>query len=334
MSKRSLVAILTLVAGLAAPATHAATVRVTLVNLPDNQFVPQAVTIRIGDTVQWNNVAGIHNIFSDAPGLFSSGSPQAAPFTYSFTFTTAGTYGYHCQPHGSPGNGMFGTIVVLDSIELAHGSDMTEDLGGAPDRYRIGQKPFSSYEVVVDALAGNPLLQLDRVDATGVTVIQPGAPVTATIDMTQSLRWQNSTVNAQDTERIRVSNSSCPTSCTSNDAYRIRAFETTLAAPRYNQSGTQVSVVVLQNPTDYTINGTVFFWNAAGTLLNGTGTPFTLVPKAAQVTNAGTIAGVPGTSGTVTVTHTGRYGDLAGKVVALEPATGFSFDTLAVSRPR
>jgi hypothetical protein len=233
-----------------------------------------------------------------------------------------------------PGGGMFGTVVVLDSIELAHGSDMTEDLGGAPDRYRIGQKPFSSYEVVVDALAGNPQLQLDRVDATGTTVIQSGSAVSATIDMTQSLRWQNSGASVQDTERVRVGNSSCPTSCTVNDAYRIRAYETTLAVPRFNQSGSQISVVVLQNPTNDTVSGTIFFWNASGTLLNGTGTPFTLGPKAAQITNAGTIAGVNGTSGTVTVSHTGRYGDLAGKVVALEPATGFSFDTLAVSRPR
>jgi hypothetical protein len=43
---------------------------------------------------------------------------------------------------------------------------------------------------------------------------------------------------------------------------------------------------------------------------------------------------VAGTSGTVTITHDGRYGDLAGKVVALEPSTGFSFDSPAVLRAR
>ena len=132
---------------------------------------------------------------------------------------------------------MFGTVIVLDSIELAHGSNMTEDLGGAPDRYRIGQKPYSSYEVVVDALAGNPLLQLDRVDASGTTVIQSGAPVTNAIDMTQSLRWENATASAQDSERVRVSSSSCPTNCTVNDVYRVRFYETTFAIPRYNQTG-------------------------------------------------------------------------------------------------
>jgi hypothetical protein len=233
---------------------------------------------------------------------------------------------------------MFGTIAVLDSIELAHGSDMAEDLAGAPDRYRIGQKPYSSYEVVVDALAGDAFLDLRRVDATGTTTIQVGEAVSATIDMSQSLRWQNSTANIVDTERIRVSNSSCSAGvpiCSANDVYRLRAYETTLAAPRFNQTGSQTSVVILQNPTNYPISGTIFFWNASGTLLNGTGTAFgPLGPKAALVLSAASVAGLPGTSGTVTITHNGRYGDLTGKVVALEPATGFSFDTPAVSRPR
>ena len=133
---------------------------------------------------------------------------------------------------------------------------------------------------------------------------------------------------------MRVGNSSCPGTCTSNDVYRIRAYETTLAVPRFNQSGTQVSVVILQNPTNAAISGHIYFWSAAGALLNGTGLAFTLGPKEALIQNSGGVPGVSGTSGTITVSHNGRYGDLAGKVVALEPATGFSFDSLAVARPR
>jgi plastocyanin len=334
MTRRSLIALLMLGAGLAAPGAQAATAVVTLLT-PANAFSPQTVRIRIGDTVTWvNPTSGFHNVFSDDGSTFTSGPAVAGPWTYSFTFTAAGTWGYHCQPHGTPGVGMFGTVIVLDSIELAHGSDMTEDLGGAPDRYRIGQQPYSSYEVVVDALAGNPALQLDRVDATGTNVIQSGSPVTASIDMSQSLRWQNSTASAVDTERVRVGNSTCPTTCTTNDVYRLRSYETTLSIPRFNQSGTQVSVVILQNPTSYSITGRIYFWNAAGALLNGTGLSFTLGPKTALIQNAGSVPGVTGTSGTVTVSHTGRYGDLVGKIVALEPATGFSFDSPAVLRAR
>ena len=331
MSRCSLIALVVLTAGFAADRAQAATAVVTV--LP-NSFSPQVVTIRIGDTVTWNNpTAAAHNVVSDG-GLFSSGGAALGPWTFSHTFGSAGTFGYHCQPHGSPGAGAFGTIIVLDAIELTHGSDMYEDLGGAPDRYRIGQRPYSSYEIVVDSLAGNPLLQLDRLDSSGTTIIQTGGPISAAIDMSQSLRWQNSTASGEDTQRVRVSNSTCPGPCTANDAYRIRASETTLAIPRFNQSGTQVSVVILQNPTDYSISGVIFFWNAAGTLLNSPGHSFTLTAKQALVLNAGTVAGVQNASGAVTVTHDGRYGDLAGKVVALEPATGFSFDSPAVARAR
>jgi len=38
--------------------------------------------------------------------------------------------------------------------------------------------------------------------------------------------------------------------------------------------------------------------------------------------------------GTMTVSHDGRYGGLTGKTVALEPSTGFSFDSPMVPVPR
>jgi hypothetical protein len=39
-------------------------------------------------------------------------------------------------------------------------------------------------------------------------------------------------------------------------------------------------------------------------------------------------------SGSVTVVHDGPYGAIAGKAVALEPSTGFSFDTPLVLKRR
>ena len=44
--------------------------------------------------------------------------------------------------------------------------------------------------------------------------------------------------------------------------------------------------------------------------------------------------GLAGQSGTVTIASNAPYGALAGKVVALEPATGFSFDSPLPYRPR
>lgn len=43
---------------------------------------------------------------------------------------------------------------------------------------------------------------------------------------------------------------------------------------------------------------------------------------------------ITGQGGAITVAHDGRYGELAGKTVALEPSTGFSFDTKLTFRER
>ena len=85
---------------------------------PTNQFSPATVTVTVGQTVTWVWAEGAlaHNVTPDdilgkipqgEPGLFD------APHTYSYTFTKAGTYHYHCANHGAAGGvGMSGTVVV------------------------------------------------------------------------------------------------------------------------------------------------------------------------------------------------------------------------------
>ena len=331
MTRRPILVLLALCAELAAATAGASTADVTVGSTPTPLFDPQTVTVRVGDSVRWTNVEGIHNVIAD-DGSFSSGSAASAPWVFVHTFTAAGTFGYYCLPHGGPGVGQFGTVIVLPAVELAHGSDRVEDLAGVPDTFRLGQKPYSSYEVVAESLAGNPTLRADRLDAAN-GLIQAGQAVTGTLDMIQSLRWENPTGGPVDAERVRVS-STCPGACSANDVYRVRLSETTLAMPRYNNSGSQVSVVILQNPTDYPISGHVYFWSVAGALVNSGGTAFSLPGKGALAVSGAGVPGVPGTAGSVTVSHNGRYGDLMGKVVALEPSTGFSFDTPGLVRPR
>jgi hypothetical protein len=218
--------------------------------------------------------------------------------------------------------------------ELVHGSDQLHDLGALAgpaadnDWYQISQKPFSSYEVVVDATSGDigTGLLVTRTDASGTTVTQTSDPVG--VGYSRSLRWANQTSSEINTDRIHVVSGSCTTNCGADDVYRLRAYETTYAVPRFNNSGTQVTVLLLQNPTNYTIGGVVYFWSAAGVQV-GTAN-INLAPKALQVLATQTVA--PGVSGALTIAHTGRYGDLSGKTVALEPATGFSFDSPMIPR--
>jgi len=229
-------------------------------------------------------------------------------------------------------DGVAGSTFVT---ELFHGyveQDNLAAVGGVAntDYYVMTQKPLSSYEVLVDATSGDigPTLEVQRIASDGSTVLQSSVATGSTLNFSRSLRWFNSTAAEVSTETIRVRSTGCTTDCGTDDVYGMRFFETTYAVPRFNNAGTQVTILLLQNPTDYTISGNIYFWDPAGTLLATT--PFSLTPKNLLVLNTQTVA--PGVSGAVTVAHDGRFGDLSGKTVALEPATGFSFDSPMLPR--
>ena len=76
---------------------HFARAATTTVNVGQGgtNFVPSSVTIRTGDTVQWNWVANNHSATSGSPGvpngIFDSGIHNNG-FTFSHTFATAGSF--------------------------------------------------------------------------------------------------------------------------------------------------------------------------------------------------------------------------------------------------
>jgi hypothetical protein len=112
--------------------------------------------------------------------------------------------------------------------------------------------------------------------------------------------------------------------------YRLRFYETTGFAPRFNNSGTQVTVLLLQNLGDEPIDVDIRFWGVDGAELGGQ--VLALDPRQSTVLNTATL--VPGNGGSISVAHSGRYGQLGGKAVSVEPATGFTFDTPLVPRLR
>jgi plastocyanin len=70
-------------------------------------FDPATITVAANTTITWTNKDAVaHTVTSDT-GLFDSGS-IATNGTFSFTFSTAGTYAYHCTPHPS----MIATVKV------------------------------------------------------------------------------------------------------------------------------------------------------------------------------------------------------------------------------
>jgi hypothetical protein len=225
--------------------------------------------------------------------------------------------------------------------ELANGSAQVHDLqnnAGVADQdwYLIGQLPYSSYEVIVDGLTeevasipastADDFLRLDLVDGTG-TLISSGYAFSS-IGAARTLRFRNTTGTEITNQYVRVQAAvdGCGTTCTTNAEYRIQLRETTLLAPRFNNSGTQSTVVLLQNGSTASVAGTVRFWSPGGTQL-GTGQAVTLPAMGGIVLNTSTVPGAAGASGFMTFDHLGRYGQISGKAVALEPSTGFTFDT-------
>src|SRR5215472_8940858 len=77
------------------------------VSIANFAFSPASLTVKVGTKVSWtNNDSVTHTVTADK-GAFNSG-PLTPGSTFSFTFTKAGTYSYHCNIHRS----MMATIVV------------------------------------------------------------------------------------------------------------------------------------------------------------------------------------------------------------------------------
>jgi ELWxxDGT repeat protein len=223
-------------------------------------------------------------------------------------------------------------VAALSAVELSRGSILRAALappaGRSTDRdwYVVMQEPYSSYEVVVDETSGDAA-PLEVLRVRGASVLQSASAVGT--GGARSLRWQNTTADRIADEHLTVSSTACGTACAEDDRYRLRFYETSLAAARYNYANGQVTVVILQNASDDVVSGRVHFWvSGAGLALTR---PFTIPPRGMTVVDTG---GLQLVAGSLTVTHDGSYGTLVGKAVALEPATGFSFDTPLVARPR
>ncbi len=75
----------------------------------DKDFLPEDLTINVGDTVVWtNNDDSPHTVTADDDEFNSGNLAEGA--TWSYTFTEAGTYDYHCNYHSS----MTGSVTVVN----------------------------------------------------------------------------------------------------------------------------------------------------------------------------------------------------------------------------
>jgi uncharacterized repeat protein (TIGR01451 family) len=250
---------------------------------------------------------------------------------------TATVSGNEADPNPANNSATATTTVAAAEAELSHGTNMLLDLAALPgpvadqDVFRISQRPRSSYEVVVDSTSGdigsvtapgaNPL-RLERMAPDAQNVLQTSVPIA--LGSARSLRWTTGDTQIDDQFiRVRSGMGSCTTNCGTDDVYRIRVYETTYALPRFDNTPGHATFLVLQNSTDYEIDYHITFYSQFGGDFGGYGT--SLGPRKTAVIDTRDMEDL--VSGSITIVHDGRYGDLIGKAMALDLEEGFSFDT-------
>jgi plastocyanin len=78
------------------------------VTIDNFSFTPAAVTVKTGTTVTWTNKDDIPHGIGATNNAFPKSKALDTDDSYSFTFTTPGTYQYFCYLHPK----MVGSIVV------------------------------------------------------------------------------------------------------------------------------------------------------------------------------------------------------------------------------
>jgi plastocyanin len=112
------------------------------ITVSSNKFTPSSLTITVGDEVIWTNTQGSHNVngqkstFPNNPVSF--GNEVGSGWTYKFTFSTAGTYDYQCDPHGAMG--MLGRIIVNPKTVTS-----TQTLADGGAKIQLYPNPASQY---------------------------------------------------------------------------------------------------------------------------------------------------------------------------------------------
>jgi hypothetical protein len=168
-------------------------------------------------------------------------------------------------------------------------------------------------------------IAMNRVDESGA-ILTPGAP-TLVYNGSFAVRWI-ATPMTRAYSFIRVQGL---LGMPSSAAYEIQLRDTTYMVPRFNNANGQSTVLMVQNTTNRELTANAYFYRPDGTLLHTE--PFGLQPYGLFVLNTSTLAPLQNRSGSAAIAHIGPYGALSGKAVAVEPSTGFTFDTALTPIP-
>jgi plastocyanin len=235
--------------------TAAADVSVAISNFA---FVPPAVTIPAGTTVVWtNNDSVSHTVTSDT-GIWDSGSLEKSG-SFRYTFTTPGTFAYHCIPHPymtasitvTAAGGASGTSAAPSAASGAFADPAFQQLWAKTDAnpagrsYVWGPGPFTGglMEDYAEAPGGKRLVQY--FDKARMELTTPGGPVTAGLLSVELITGRpqngNGTFVARQPAKVTVAGDPDNPFPTYADLAKVQA-------PEQNNTASGAPVAKLANP--------------------------------------------------------------------------------------
>jgi hypothetical protein len=218
------------------------------------------------------------------------------------------------------------------------------DLEGTPaapdlDYFIVKTQQYHTYEALVRSVtlfwsSGNAFCvppggisvcpRFDLVASDG-SILTPGVPDGASNHANVSSAWRVMMYGTGTTNYLRVKGDTGGSAHNSLDQYDIVFRDTSYAVPRFNNSATQSTTLIIQNTTDLLVHVDAQLFDGNGALLGIAGQ--NIAARGVWVYPTTSLAAAQGKSGSILVRQEGPYGALAGKAVAIEPATGFTFDT-------
>ena len=105
------------------------TATIHTVNSGGYYYAPSSLSINLGDTVEWINDGGTHNVngdinsitgstFNNPQSFFSNPANLVGAILYTHVFTIPGIYNYDCSVGSHAANGMTGSVTVINSNSI------------------------------------------------------------------------------------------------------------------------------------------------------------------------------------------------------------------------
>ena len=132
------------------------------VEIENFSYNPSGLHINPGDMVEWRNRDAVFHSATSDNGVWDSGL-LAEDDTYTYTFSLAGVFPYHCTVHPS----------MMDTIVVGNPTDVNDQSSSLPDRFEVSQNypnPFNAQTEIEYSLPRESHVRIEIYNLLGQNV--------------------------------------------------------------------------------------------------------------------------------------------------------------------